>query len=60
MALRRYYEAVITEIENITAQNNNSLFGGFSVENEETKNLLFNVLESAFGNSFDNSLSSLT
>lgn len=60
VALRRYYEAVINEIENVTAQNNNSLFGGFSVENEETKDLLFNVLESAFGNSFDNSLSSLT
>ena len=60
VALRRYYEAVISEIENITAQNNNSLFGGFSVENEETKDLLFNVLESALGNSFDNSLSSLT
>lgn len=60
VALRRYYEAVITEIENVTVQNNNNLFGGFSVENEETKDLLFNVLESAFGNSFDNSLSSLT
>lgn len=60
VALRRYYEAVINEIENVTAQNNNSLFGGFSIENEETKDLLFNVLESAFGNSFDNSLSGLT
>ena len=46
VALRRYYEAVITEIENITAQNNNSLFGGFSVENEETNQLFTGLIGS--------------
>ena len=46
VALRRYYEAVISEIENITAQNNNSLFGGFSVENEETNQLFTGLIGS--------------
>lgn len=59
VALRRYYEAVINEIDNATIKLNNPSFGDFSFNNEETKELLFNVFENAFGNSFDNSLSSL-
>lgn len=46
VALRRYYEAVINEIENVTVQNNNSLFGGFSVENEETNQLFTGLIGS--------------
>ena len=59
VALRRYYEAVVSEIDNAMIKFNNSSFGDFSFDNEETKELLYNVLENAFGNGLDNSLNSL-
>ncbi len=59
-ALRRYYEAVVNEIDNIVIKFNNSSFRDFTFDNEETKKLLFNVFENFLGNDLDNSLNDLT
>lgn len=48
-ALERYYDAVMSEIDNTVIKFNNSSFSDFTFDNEETKKLLFNVFENVLG-----------
>lgn len=55
-ALERYYEAVMSEIDNTVIKFNNSSFSDFTFDNEETKKLLFNVFENVLGTDLNDSL----
>lgn len=49
-ALQRYYEAVISEINDAATEFKYSSFGDFTFDNEETRKLLFNVFENILEN----------